>query len=208
MTGDMVGFRFPPYFLIFVLHNKQKMKNKHINTIIAICLIAIAAVARVLNARMHMPNLVPIAGIGLFGGAVLRDRKLLAFLAPMAGQFLADAYFQFFTTTPGFYPGQQYTYIALIAAAGLGLALKNVKATSVLPGLFGASTLFFLISNFGFFMGGWNGYSFAGLEKTYIDAIPFFRNTLAADMIGGIVLFGGYFLTQKLIESKMQQAKA
>ena len=184
------------------------MKSKHINTVIAICLISIATVARILNARMHVPNLVPIAGIGLFGGAVLRDRKMLAFLAPMAGQFLADAYFQFFTTTPGFYPGQQYTYIALVAAAGLGLALQNTKAINVLLGLFGASTLFFLISNFGYYMGGWNGYSFAGLEKTYIDAIPFFRNTLAADMIGGIVLFGGYFLTQKLVENKMQQAQA
>jgi hypothetical protein len=62
--------------------------------------------------------------------------------------------------------------------------------------LFGASTLFFLVSNLGYFAAGFNGYTFSGLVKTYVDAIPFFRNTFTGDLLGGSVLFGMYFLAQ------------
>jgi len=156
----------------------------------------------------QLANLAPVTAIGLFSGAVLKDKKWLALLVPIIGQLLADVYFQLFTATPGFYPGIEFNYLALAAAAGLGMLMKQPKQLSFIAYIFGGSTLFFIISNFGYFVGGYNGYSISGLTKTYIDAIPFFRNTIIGDMNCGLLLFGGYFLAEALFLRKSQKASA
>ena len=185
------------------------MKRNNINILLVIFLILIAATARIVNASLHIPNVAPIAAISLFSGAKLRDKRMLAFLAPVLGQLMADLYFQFFTNIPGFYDvaGELFNYGALISAVALGISMKQPKPATSLAFIFGSSTLFFLVSNFGFFAHGWNGYSFAGLAKTYIDAVPFFKYTLAGDMAGGVLLFGSYFLAQQALVKKAQKAK-
>jgi len=185
------------------------MKRTNINILLAVFLMLLAAGSRIINAQLHVPNFVPIAAISLFSGSVIKDRRL-AFLIPLMGQFLGDVYFQLFTHTPGFYDltGQLFNYGALIGATALGVSMKQPKALTTLAYLFGASTLFFLVSNFGYFLGGWNGYSFAGLVKTYVDGVPFFKYTLAGDMAGGVLLFGGYFLLQQALLKKTQKVNA
>ena len=185
------------------------MKRTNINIILAIFLILIAATSRIINAQLHAANFVPIAAISLFSGAIIKDKRL-AFLVPLMGQFLGDVFFQLFTHIPGFYDvaGQLFNYSALIGVTALGVGMKQPKALTTLAYLFGASTLFFLISNFGYFAGGWNGYSFAGLVKTYIDGVPFFKYTLAGDMTGGVLLFGGYCLLQQALLKKTQKVNA
>lgn len=186
------------------------MKRTNINVILAIFMVALVTIARVVNADMHLPNFVPIAAVGLFCGAIIRENRALAFLIPLLGQFLSDVYFQLFTSVPGFYDltGQLFNYGALLCATGLGVIMKQPKPLSTLGFLMGASVTFFIVSNFGYFAHGWNGYSFAGLTKTYIDAIPFYKNSLASDIIGGILLFGGYFAAQQALIKKMQKVKA
>jgi hypothetical protein len=186
------------------------MKRNNLDIILAVFLIIMAASARIVNANLHVPNFVPIAAIGLFSGAVIKDKRSLAFLIPLLGMFLGDVYFQFFTNVPGFYSlsGQLFNYGAVIAATALGTGMKQPKIATTLAYLFGASTAFFLVSNFGYFAGGWNGYTFAGLIKTYVDGIPFFKYTLAGDMAGGVLLFGGYFLVQQALLKKTQKAQA
>jgi hypothetical protein len=185
------------------------MKRNSLNIILAVFLIVLTVAARIANAKMHIPNFVPIAAISLFSGAVIKDKRGLAFMVPLLGQFFADVYFQFFTHIPGFYDlkGQLFNYGALVLATALGAGMKQPKPLTVLGYIFGASTVFFLVSNFGYFAGGWNGYSFAGLMKTYIDGVPFFKYTVASDMVGGILLFGGYFLLQQQMEKKLTSAK-
>ena len=185
------------------------MKRNNVNIIVAFFLILMAVVARIVNANMHMPNFVPIAAIGLFSGAIIKDKRGLAFMVPLLGQFLADVYFQFFTHIAGFYDmkGQLFNYGALILVTAFGANMKQPKPASALAYIFGASTIFFLVSNFGYFAGGWNGYSFAGLVKSYTDGIPFFKYSLIGDMAGGVLLFGGYFLIQHLLIKKMERAK-
>jgi len=185
------------------------MKRNNINILLAIFLVLLAAGSRMINAQLHAPNFAPIAAISLFSGAIIKDKRL-AFLVPLLGQFLADAYFQLFTHIPGFYDlsGQLFNYGALIAATGLGMGMKQPKALTTLAYLFGASTLFFLVSNFGYFAGGWNGYSVAGLIKTYVDGVPFFKYTLTGDMAGGVLLFGGYFMVQQALMKKAQKVNA
>ena len=186
------------------------MKRNSINILLAIFLVVMAAAARIFNAQLHVANFVPIAAISLFSGAVIKDKWGLAFLVPLLGQFLGDVYFQLFTKIPGFYdlPGQLLNYGALIAVTGFGVSMKQPKMITTLAYIFGGSTLFFLISNFGYFLGKWNGYSFAGLVKTYIDGIPFFKYTLAGDMVGGILLFGGYFIVQNALMKKAEKVSA
>ncbi|MBC7553414.1 MAG: hypothetical protein H7257_05505 [Taibaiella sp.] len=182
------------------------MKRNEINMLIAISLVAIATILRIVNSGMHLYNFVPMAAIGLFSGAVIKDRRMLAFLVPLAGQFAADVYFQLFTSTPGFYSGQFFNYAALAGAAALGLSMKQIKPVSVLAYVFGASTLFFIVSNFGYFASGYNGYTFSGFAKTYIDAIPFFKNTMIGDMAGGVVLFGTFFMAQLVFFKKAEKS--
>src|ERR1700748_3359449 len=110
------------------------MKRNNINILLAVFLVIIAASARVMNASLHIPNIAPLAAISLFSGMMFRDRKGLAFLIPVLGQFLADVYFQLFTAVPGFYDltGQLFNYGALISAAALGTSMKNVKPATTL----------------------------------------------------------------------------
>ncbi len=186
------------------------MNKNNTNTIIAIFLVLIAATARVGSASLQLPNFVPIAAISLFSGAILKEKRALAFLIPLLGQFLADVYFQFFTFVPGFYwaVDQLFTYGAIAAAAGLGLTMKQQKPMSILGYTLGASGIFFVVSNFGYFAHGWNGYTFQGLVKTYIDAIPFYKNSFIADMAGSILLFGTYILFLHDAATKTQDVKA
>jgi hypothetical protein len=115
-----------------------------------------------------------------------------------------------FTYTPGFYSvvDQLFNYAAIAGAASLGLAMKEHKALHVAGFTLGASAIFFIVSNFGFFLHGWNGYTASGFVKTYIDAIPFYRNSLIADVVGSIALFGGYAATMKALSTKLGKVKA
>ena len=185
------------------------MKRNNIDILLAIFLVLIALTSRVVNAGLHIPNIVPIAAISIFSGAVIKDKRL-AFLVPLLGQFLADVYFQFFTNVPGFYwaVDQLFTYIAIAGATALGTTMKQHKPLTVFGYTIGAAAIFFIISNLGYFAHGWNGYSVAGLIKTYVDGIPFFKYTLAGDMVGGVLLFGGYFFVQQSLMKKAQKVKA
>lgn len=184
------------------------MKRTQINVIIGISLVLLAAAARVVNSSMHLYNFVPLAAIGLFSGAVIKDKRF-CYLIPLIGQLLGDVYFQLFTNIPGFYDFTQlFTYGGLAAATGLGVLMNRVKPVNVLAYTFGASTLFFLISNFGVWLGGMYGYSFSGLLTTYFMGIPFFKYTVVGDMAGSVLLFGGYFLIQQMLAGKMHKAKA
>ena len=82
------------------------MKRSNINIIIAVSLVVLSIVTRVLNAQVQFYNFAPLLAVGLFSGVIIKDRKYLPFLVTLAGQFFADLYFQKFTNTPGFYPGQ------------------------------------------------------------------------------------------------------
>lgn len=186
------------------------MKRNNTDLLIAVFLVVITVISRVVNASFHLNNLVPIAAISLFSGTILKEKRAIAFLVPLLGQFLADAYFQFFTYTPGFYWAidQIFNYAAIIGATSLGLFMKEQRPLTVLGFTLGASGTFFIVSNFGYFAHGWNGYSVQGLIKTYVDAIPFYTNSFIADMLGMVLLFGGYAITQRRLAAQAGKARA
>ncbi|XZF16502.1 DUF6580 family putative transport protein [Chitinophagaceae bacterium MMS25-I14] len=181
------------------------MKNNTTNILIATGLVLMATVSRIVNTEMHLYNFAPLAALGLFSGAVIKDKRY-AFLLPLLAQLLADGYFQLFTKVQGFYPGQLFTYLGLAAATLLGTTMGQPKAAKVLGYTIGGSVLFFIFSNFGTFTTGFWGTGFKGLVTTYTMGLPFFKNTLIGDLAGSTILFGAYALLQRSTENKMQKA--
>jgi hypothetical protein len=153
-------------------------------------LILFAAMSRLLP---HPANFVPITAIALFGGVYL-DKKH-TFIVPIAALLISDYFI-------GFYQGWQWVYGSFIAIGFIGLWLRNHK--EILP-VIGASLtgslLFFIVTNFGVWVSAQSGYAHnvSGLLECYVAAIPFFRNTLAGDLMYVGVLFGVYELAKKYV---------
>jgi hypothetical protein len=88
----------------------------------------------------------------------------------------------------------RWTIYATFAAITLLGPLANRPRFGpwLLPALaLGGSTLFFLTSNLATWAEGLlYPMTFAGLINCYVAAIPFFGNTLAADLLGTALLFG------------------
>jgi hypothetical protein len=182
------------------------MKRNYTNIILATVLILLAATMRIINRELHLYNLAPICAVGLFAGSIIKDKRY-AYLLPLLSMFIADLYFQFFTSVTGFYGIEQIlVYISMILVTFLGTKMGNVTGVKVVGYSLIGSLLFFVVSNFGSYLKGWYGLDFNGLVTTYTVAIPFFKNTVMSELAGAIVLFGAYFLGQRAIAPKMQKA--
>ncbi len=167
-------------------------------------LILLAAASRLLP--IH--NFSPLGAIALFGAAHF-TKKWQAIAIPLVATWLSDLfinnviYARFFPTFTWFYQGFYWQYAAyiLIAVAAFFI-LRKVSAKNVLIGALASSVIFFLVSNFGVWIGS-TGYpqTFSGLMLCYTAAIPFAQGTLYGDLIYSVVLFGGFALAQKQIPS-------
>jgi hypothetical protein len=95
----------------------------------------------------------------------------------------------------GFY--WQYVSYAIIALAGI--FLKNrVTPLNVLGASLSSSMLFFFISNFGVWLNsGLYPFTFAGLVKCFVLAIPFFGATMLGDLFYSTLMFGSYEWTTR-----------
>jgi len=185
------------------------MKHNKINVILAVGLIIMAAAARIVNHELHLYNLAPVAAIGLFGGAALKDRRL-ALVMPLLAMFIGDLYIELFpsnATMRGFYGVEQlFVYGSMLLVTVLGLQIKQVSAPKVLGYSLAGSLIFFALSNFGSYITGMYGYGWNAFTTTYVMALPFFRNTVVSDLAGNVVLFGGFALLQQAFSSKLQRA--
>lgn len=182
------------------------MKRNQVNILLAIVLILAAATLRIVNRELHLYNLAPIGAVGIFAGSVIKDKRM-AYLMPLFSMFIADLYFQFFTSVTGFYGIEQVlVYTAMAAVTFLGSKMGNITPAKVVGYSLTGSVLFFIVSNFGSYLNGWYGYDLKGLMTTYIVAIPFFKNTIVSELIGSVALFGLYSLGQRAFAPKLQQA--
>lgn len=135
-----------------------------------------------------LPNFAPVGALALFAGASFADRRFALGL-PLVIMFLSDAVVGFHSTVPFVYLGMLlYTLLGMWAGNGL-------QPTRLIPATLLGSIVFFAITNFGAFL---NYYprSWAGLVECYTLALPFFRNTLAGDLVFGSLLFGCLALAQ------------
>ena len=149
-------------------------------------LIVLAAASRLLP---HPPNFAPVAAIGLFAGALSGRR--IGWLVPLLALLASDLVLGFYHPV-----GMLWNYLAFGSCLLLGSGwLGNRRSLGRITGaVLASSVTFFVLSNFGMWASGYYPRTWAGLVECYVAAVPFFRNTLASDVLYSAALFGGYAL--------------
>ncbi|MBK6967216.1 MAG: hypothetical protein IPH20_25805 [Bacteroidales bacterium] len=162
-------------------------------------IVASLALSRLLP---HPFNFSPIAAMALFGGARYSSRYT-AYLLPLAAVWISDLFlnYAFYGRFVPLYDGALFTYAAFAMIVWLGsVALKKFSAKNLLLTGLSASVIFFIVSNFGVWaFSGMYPFSSAGILACYAAAIPFFRNTLAGDLIYTFAVFYAFEYAQNRI---------
>jgi hypothetical protein len=137
----------------------------------------------------HPPNLVALGALALYSGARLPRRW--AVLVPLLAMALSDAVLDFGSGRAAISPGRLTSYAAFAAIVLMGrLARGPARPGVLLPLALSASSLFFLASNFAVWaFGHLYPKTAAGLAACFAAAVPFFWNTLIADLLGTAALF-------------------
>lgn len=147
-------------------------------------LIFLGAVLRVVP---HPANFAPIAAVALFGGTYLN--KKLALVLPVASMIISDYFIGFDS-----WSSRLSVYGSFLLIGLIGLWIRNHKNIwTILGGSILGSILFYLITNLVFFYDtSMYPHTLSGQITSYINALPFFRNTLLGDLFYASVFFGSY----------------
>lgn len=193
----------------------MKQKTSLPEVLLIVGLILVAGLSRLITNEMQLWNFNAIGASALFGGVVIKNKKL-AYILPLATLFLTDLCFELFTNIQGFYGAQMFVvYSAFLLITWIGANLRKVNALTILLASIGSGVLFFLISNAGMWaLGTMYPHTFSGLLTCYGAAIPFFRNdlfgsfflnTIMGNVFYSAVLFGAYTLVKRLAFKPQQQ---
>ena len=158
-------------------------------------LILLAAASRLLP---HWPNFGPVGAMALFGAAAF-GRKWMAVVVPFAALYISDLllnnllYAEYYQ---GFYWGfNVWVYAGFALTILLGFGLLRHRAFSWLRiggATAGATVLFFLLTNFGVWLGSpFYPQTTGGLLTAYAAGLPFLLNSAAGNVFFAAVLFGG-----------------
>lgn len=159
-----------------------------------VALVSLGAFSRVWNAA---PNFTAIGAIALLAGVMLRSRAL-AVCVPIAAMLASDVLI-------GFYDWRLMlvVYAALAAPALLGGWLRaRLGPGRLIAASLAGSTFFFVVTNFAVWMGGAYGLTWSGLAACYIAAVPFFKYTLAGDLLFGSALFTAWALASRAVRAR------
>ena len=142
-------------------------------------LIFVGVVSRLIP---HPPNFTSVNSIALLGGCFLGSR-ILSLGTVFSVLMLTDLIFGHHSTMIFVYGA-----VSLIVCLGFrfrnGISLYNAPLIS-----FAASSLFYLISNFGVWLSsGMYERTLHGLTLCYVSALPFFGYQVLGDMSYGVVL--------------------
>jgi len=124
------------------------------------------------------PNLTPVGSFGFFSS------NIWLYLILVIG---------FDIVRGGFYSGFLFTYLGFLSYFVFGRLAKTSRQKILLLPL--ASLIFFLTSNLGVWLY-WYPRTVQGLLSCYLWAVPFYRNTLAGDVLFGysVILWQSGFL--------------
>jgi hypothetical protein len=157
--------------------------------------VAIVLFAVLLRLLPHVPNIAPIAAMGIFGGMYLN--KKYALVIPLVALFVSDIFL-------GFYKGMPFVYGSFLLTGLIGLWLQNHKSVGkVIAGTVLSSLLFFVITNFGVWLqSGMYAHTWVDFVRCYTLALPFLRNTLFGDMLFVGLFVGSYELMSSVLISE------
>ena len=153
-------------------------------------LIILLALSRLIP---HPPNFTPILGMAVFSGAII-NKKIVAYLVPLAAMLLSDLYL-------GFHSGMPIIYFTLAICVLIGTFIES--RVTILNSIFGITAgvlVFYLITNFTVWYGsGMYENSFSGLITCYVMGLPFLQNTFISSLIYGM----GAFLIYEVINKRL-----
>lgn len=146
--------------------------------------VVIALVTGLLRIVPHHPNMAALGALSLVAG--MYAPGLLAFAIPLTVIVLTDAVIGFYT--PSIMVAVYVSYLLMI---GIGAVTRRLTGTRSVPvrslaGIAGAglgSVIFFLLTNAAVWQWGMlYQHTFSGLLQSYINGLPFFRNSLTSDL--------------------------
>ena len=123
----------------------------------------------------HPPNFTPIIALALFGSTTFKN-KWLGLILPLLAMTISDLYL-------GFYSISIWVYSSFFLISLLGRYWKKIKVTNLII----SSLLFFIITNFGVWLGGYPK-TIEGFLLCYTMALPFFINSLLGTLFFSYLL--------------------
>ena len=134
--------------------------------------------------------------LGLFAGANCRPR--VAWLVPLIALFLADLIVGFYNPVTMF-----FVYLGFFFGPIIGRLIIAPRRSvgRIGAAVFSTSTVFFVLSNLGVWLGGYYPLTLAGFVECYILAIPYYGVMLVGDAFYATILFGG----QELISTALRR---
>jgi hypothetical protein len=172
-------------------------KNNILHFLLLTIVILLMVTYRFFN---FIPNFTPIAALALFSGYAFKDKKW-AIVFPLIVLFISDIIIGFYDPIV-----MVFTYLSFVIIAILGAKMiKKIKVSNVFLSSITASVTFFILSNFGVWLGGWYSYSWQGLINCYIMAIPFFRYEIVGTLFFSTIIFSIYhYVISPFAKVKMQ----
>ena len=125
----------------------------------------------------HPPNFTSLLALSFYVPALLGIRYLPALI-------IAFIFTDFYI---GFHSLLLFTWGSVIIIGCISKYFRSNIKLRLFGTLFGC-VIFYLISNFGVWLGGSYGYSFTGLIDCYYMAIPFFGHTLLSTFLYSILI--------------------
>jgi len=175
--------------------------NTHINKILPTFIYGLIIFTVLSRLFPHPFNFTSVGGLALFVGAFMPLR--IAWIAPIFTLLITDS-------ISGFYEPlvMLFVYLGFACCTLVGHYILYVRRNilRITSSSFVSALVFFIISNFGFWLSG-NYYPLTldGLVDCYIRAIPYFKYTLAGDVLYTFFLFGCYEFI--LISLRLNQQK-
>jgi len=156
------------------------MKQKHVLLLVAAAFFTFALLARLTD---HIPNFSPIGALALLSGYYLPRRY--SWMLVITALFVSDFVLGFYHIGVMVAVYGSYLLIWLLGY----WAKRSTSKWSLIPGSLSGSVLFFTITNFAV----WAftplyAKTLTGLQWSYTMGIPFFKWTLAGDLLYGAAL--------------------
>ena len=151
--------------------------------------------AAALRLMPHPDNVTPIMALGLFGGCYLNNKSAL--LIPLLALFVSDLVIGLYA-----FPIMASVYLSFAFGGLIGRWLRNRKSIlNIAGGTLVSSILFFIVTNFAVWaFGHYYASTATGLTQCYLNALPFFRNSLLGNLAWVVLLFGSYELAGRRID--------
>lgn len=145
-------------------------------------------------------NLSPLTAVSLFGGTYFSDRRL-AFGVPLIVLALSDVAIGLLRGDVGFtlHVGSPFVYGCFLLSVCMGFWLKKHRSPLAIAGTaMLAECVFFVVTNFGHWaLNDMYPHTLAGLNLCYLEALPFFKQSLIGTALYVPIFYGAIELAER-----------